>query len=1535
MDMITEEVKPKKKWQYVPGKNVRSHIAKWEAEDFVGQNAKFGGDAVGAKAKELQNLLGEDIGKRLTTKELDGLLATYYNLSPDSFKRVILPAVKEYAMDPTVQNSNKLYDTMMNRYKIAPAKYQKGIKRRAAADTGLMGIQRSEPIMLEQTADGGKILTVDPSVYGLQNHGFESTWKPVQPIKTDYNLNNPTPQSISSWSGADAPNATPRLKDFQEVRQEDLNRGINVYGDPVSPFSLRLRLPSLTSLLQLNSPEEQAKQYFADVLGISDMSHQTPSLFPKLKDGKVPNDPYERFKYSLPDNQKNTPESEYNTRRYWELNGRPKSFQEAVEREMYDLQEDGWHANSVSYNQDTGEYEFMKPRNHPTVHKELEWYNSDDAKEFRKKYKHIQPKDSNFDKYVPRLKNGKLPGFADGNVPNIFRRPNGSFFYQGDDGEIDVTPLNTTLSDDPSMWTYVDQSGKQYTPRLQPTNQGTIQQDDRGAGEKFWDNYIGELKYDLNNDKVVGGKYTLPAIGLGALGLYGASALGGLSYAAPTLTESVGLVGKNIYGNAARDFALSMLGGRALDEASMLLTGNSVGKNISNATEGYLPTIAGDFLNTGYLLGGESGNSIYQFGRHFFQSVPKYARYLKKQITAPSRAENLANRMKDYYGGEYDKYKQINDRQNQEYNQLQNEGYDINDQYDKELDKATRDIKATIAGNVESNFEGVESAIEGLIKRKKLDPRTSRYAKELERLVDDSYTQSPDFSKMTVDDIAEFINKYASQFGFKKDGPNITKLPENYITQFGGDTGLYKLLENAGYEVTSDGRLLERKNVIPFDQIFNTGEFQIPLFGTSDLVSGRIDITNPGTRSYVDYIDIIRSMSNNKIKPREKVIGSDRYDAAIPEEYKEALKHNIQWLKENFPGSKEFGSSSTSAYANTPHSTHDIDLLISDQDFANSAEKMFGNHTENGWRVSSKPNSTGFEDTYTHSLGEKYGDAGNIDFNIIYTDPDTGMASSTKGTRAVELFKQFFPSDYRAAVIESMRTGQPLKINKTPKQLIDAYDPTLKTIVDALSSSKAKHIPRAEAHLTTTDPEYVEKALNLYAQEKLGGQAQFMPTTKDMFTDVEQNRRIFDELGYKGVDKETVVNNPSKMKNLVDYWYIHNSIFGRGVQSGSLDAAQLDAAYRVWTGRGGNARGAGLNTVTLGDSGHGDVYGYIQPKLKFEDGQTAEQMIQSAKRQLGHYSYQFTDGEKQVIEDILQKYNLNTDIQGINTPEDILDKLSPSVSLSKDVLQEINDRLGIRALSSKRMYDGGRYNSMTGDVTPDDAVMYQYRAQQEMPVSDVVRDSKTYEENSADREYLKGEIDNLSKKRWQELRSKRFFDNPLSRDKKIEPLRVAKKYDDMTNAEVDVFAKRKVRKVNRQLSERKEQIEKELKNLDEARQESADRVINASSRNSKAERIDNDARWIRNQRKAGLRQLSGFAAALGIPAGIVAATYAYSHKNSAFYKSKEFQQMTKDPRYDKYLDLDDGGFFKKSSFDKLYDEYFRMWRKRVKPRRNK
>ena len=166
--------------------------------------------------------------------------------------------------------------------------YNKEAERMANAELMAQYIADNFGIKETTLPDGNKQMTIDMSQYGFDKPNFESTWKPVQSIKTDYNLNNTTPQSISAWSGADAPNATPRLKDFQEVRQEDLNRGVNVYGDPISPFSLRLRLPSLTSLLQLNSPEEQAKSWFADALGISDIMPEMPSLFPRFADGKAP-----------------------------------------------------------------------------------------------------------------------------------------------------------------------------------------------------------------------------------------------------------------------------------------------------------------------------------------------------------------------------------------------------------------------------------------------------------------------------------------------------------------------------------------------------------------------------------------------------------------------------------------------------------------------------------------------------------------------------------------------------------------------------------------------------------------------------------------------------------------------------------------------------------------------------------------------------------------------------------------------------------------------------------------------------------------------------------------------------------------------------------------------------------------------------------------------------------------------------------------------------------------------------------------------
>lgn len=93
---------------------------------------------------------------------------------------------------------------------------------------------------------------------------------------------------------------------------------------------------------------------------------------------------FKDFWDTLPSNQKDS--STFNIRRYWELNGKPKGFWEAFVNGMYTLGFDGkYHANSVAYNKDRDEYEFMKKPNHKTLQLELDEYNRNS--DFNSKYK--------------------------------------------------------------------------------------------------------------------------------------------------------------------------------------------------------------------------------------------------------------------------------------------------------------------------------------------------------------------------------------------------------------------------------------------------------------------------------------------------------------------------------------------------------------------------------------------------------------------------------------------------------------------------------------------------------------------------------------------------------------------------------------------------------------------------------------------------------------------------------------------------------------------------------------------------------------------------------------------------------------------------------------------------------------------------------------------------------------------------------------------------------------------------------------------
>lgn len=117
------------------------------------------------------------------------------------------------------------------------------------------------------------------------------------------------------------------------------------------------------------------KRYLAEVPPIIDPVIITPD-----KD-------YNVFLNSLPPNQRYSGD-DYNMKRYWELNNKPKDFNEALNRKMFELKKDGYHAGSVAYNKDLDIYEFMKKPNHPTVlHEIINYYTNPAMQDFRRNYK--------------------------------------------------------------------------------------------------------------------------------------------------------------------------------------------------------------------------------------------------------------------------------------------------------------------------------------------------------------------------------------------------------------------------------------------------------------------------------------------------------------------------------------------------------------------------------------------------------------------------------------------------------------------------------------------------------------------------------------------------------------------------------------------------------------------------------------------------------------------------------------------------------------------------------------------------------------------------------------------------------------------------------------------------------------------------------------------------------------------------------------------------------------------------------------------
>ena len=132
----------------------------------------------------------------------------------------------------------------------------------------------------------------------------------------------------------------------------------------------------------------------------------------------TPDEEYNYFINSLPENLKDYDDS-YRMKRLWELSGSPKDFNQARKEGVFSATgkyKKIYHAPSVVFNNETGEYEFLKSAKHPTIRKELDWYYSDDpeATEFRNQY---DLDDSGYPwyKYVKK----EVPEFKEGGSVNL------------------------------------------------------------------------------------------------------------------------------------------------------------------------------------------------------------------------------------------------------------------------------------------------------------------------------------------------------------------------------------------------------------------------------------------------------------------------------------------------------------------------------------------------------------------------------------------------------------------------------------------------------------------------------------------------------------------------------------------------------------------------------------------------------------------------------------------------------------------------------------------------------------------------------------------------------------------------------------------------------------------------------------------------------------------------------------------------------------------------------------------------------------
>lgn len=497
--------------------------------------------------------------------------------------------------------------------------------------------------------------------------------------------------------------------------------------------------------------------------------------------------------------------------------------------------------------------------------------------------------------------------------------------------------------------------------------------------------------------------------------------------------------------------------------------------------------------------------------------------------------------------------------------------------------------------------------------------------------------------------------------------------------------------KTVNYPDHTERQIVKRPAVkINYQPGVNTGQYKVYRFRNGVPVEGN-------TKLDVAASTYVAPKSNPAVDYR--YIGNTTGDGRIVsgvEPLKEVLNDNIKYLQETIPGFKPFGSSVGVVNGAIVHNTHDIDgyitrkILKQLQDEGRVIEKNQGN-------------------TYLYKVGGgKYGEAGNVDLNVIAVDQNGKLLNN----RSLEMYKQFFPYEYQKQSVEVANGIRPYiqALDKsgnilTEEQLLDSYDPLTKTILDSGEidfdmPSKSKHAGRYLEYLAGDNPEAVHKALQ-YEAARAGENGYLFP--KLNFGTPEENAQLLQAIGFKG-DVATIAKDSAKMQNVLDYWLLsarrNYRAFGAGDISGSnksvantwRNATDWNASLQ---GSGGHAKGGGLNSTIDGPSGHGQrggLFSYTQPKI---DG--LQQMTDPVQAVNAVNMANGIGNPIEVRNGILNMFGI--DSAKINPKINLLDVLPSSGEWAKQMYEQAAQKYGISALAGGP-YGKGTYSGIIRKLDP-------------------------------------------------------------------------------------------------------------------------------------------------------------------------------------------------------------------------------------------